>query len=73
MNIDEGVGASMKVLIVRYDDWAEMFLDGVSVVEGHSIRPEEALRKCGIEVTTREPTNAEIIEKVGYDPAEDDE
>lgn len=58
----------MNVLIVRYEDWEEMFLEGTSVTEGHSVCVIEALRACGIEVTTREATRAEEDEKCGYKP-----
>lgn len=58
----------MHILIVHYDDWVEMFIDGTSVLEGHSIRLADALRECGLNVTTRSATKAEEIEKSGYDP-----
>ncbi len=58
----------MHVLLVRYDDWQEMFIDGCSVTQGHSVSAKDALCLCGIDVVTRPATKAEEIALTGYDP-----
>ena len=64
----------MKVTIIRADDWAGVYVDGVLRYEGHSISAWEwslLLVEAGVQVTdlSERPESYEAIEAAGRCPA----
>lgn len=47
-----------RVVFARGDDWEGLYLDGILVEEGHSIQPEEALRK----ILSHYPVNESFLQ-----------